>query len=389
MGNHTSFQAVDYTGVINEFDLKNDSIYTEDYSSNFNIENSSLNDTDYGREDYSLSVFNTTLHDFRFCLQNGVPLPIRQKNKLRTIQYEMTGDKKYMTSGGVTVVENFYIRNLPNDKVDSILNYIEKMKIELANRSIVSDKNLKIFLNTVESDIKNKNYLGNNHYSIRLLTHVDSDYLISHKRLFLTKCNLVLFAGQPDVITPHPLTNEFKRNTAYEELTKHDVSELISIEIINNENPGKNYYINMLNDVVKIQSKVSNVLPSQVTILHKRDDNMICNSLSNLEDIEQFNVFDTQEGAIANGSPEHMIKLRELENNKSTLDIKKEQLKYDNIKLKFDYHSLGIASRLETVKLDANLNKLQAEERILAIKEKSAVMSSGANLISLLTKVIK
>ena len=340
------------------------------------------NDPDYNLPNMSTHVYNTmSSHDLYMYDQNEIPIPIT-KNRTKIHMGVTNGlcdtehSSRLPSMEGVYIVQQYIMRHGMLDGVNfkPIISLFDNEHDNLhINNEIANDviDTVKRYMRASKvTDLgpeysKTCNGVNVNRFiKIRVIKYIPARIFKENNSIFVPDANLVithLYEENNYAYPPHPHS---ANNRAIElgNIVRDEIyPNVVGIEIIDNDNPGKYYYTSYGNEVVKLRSTTSDKVNNGFTFVTKENGIVTHNISGDLtdEDLNTMGIYHRRDEAEYNGD-----KKLKLENDKLALDIDK--VIHDKKRMEYEADKL----RVEKDKIAMERDKMIMEMEQLKIKHK-------------------
>lgn len=382
----------------------NDTIFNSTITGFNNMFTTPKEDIYFNQPDYTRHVFSSGCIGTYFMDERNIPLPIYEHDLISNkLINHFNNNKLYIENkgAGIYVVERYVI------KIRSGVNYDDMLRTYAGIESIIDIESMNEMCKSIRTSTPTEAVY-------RIVTYIPNSILRDEKYVYSRQCNLTFSKGLPDSTSLHPRSIKEKETKKANHLDYLEHSNIISIDIINNKNPNKPYYINIANKVHKIFSQISSTRSDGCEIIHKKNDVQPDIDKYTLEELEENGIYDSIDKAKYNTDIDGVIKKKKLENETRRLDIsntialtadKKLLLEDNKIRLSFmnmehekfinsldkEVKIAGFKSTKHKIEMDYISDKLNFERERVLYKEKLLVekLKTGQTVITTLFGLFK
>lgn len=347
-----------------------DEVFSSDVFYNSNSFNNISENELYHRPDYTKHVVSTMGKGLTVLNERNIALPIRESSNMDLLGLNRCNEEDRDKSGGrgVYVIERFLIHDILGVDVEELVKYY-------SNITNFSSNTLK----NVRSNIFN--CTPNSPVVIRLVTFIPEHDIEEYKYVYSSTTNLAIINGSPNNHTVHPDSYLMREKKSKDVLNDLDHPTVIILEVIDNDNPHKPYFINVGDEPYRILSTMSTTKPNGANIKIKLNDKIKRDvSVIDKKDFSNVGIYDTLDEAVIKGDVDKIITMKKLnqedkkllqedkklnqEDNKlkiSVMKLKQEALvlEYNKIKLTHDKYALNIDKELKKITYKNTLVKFR------------------------------
>lgn len=355
------------------------------------------NDPYFRRPEYERYVFSSRCEGVYFMDERNIPLPIYHHNTIDTnLRNHLNNNEAYKENkgAGIYVVERYII------KIREGKNYNDIIRAYTSMDAIVD----------VDSRDELAKYLRSTTPTegvYRVVTYIPNSDINYQKYIYSKNCNLCFIKGLPGKDAMHPKSIDRQEIEKVKDIDYSEHTNLISLDIIDNMNPHKPYYVNIANKVHKLFSHTNNIREDGCEMIIKTNNEICGNYKYKLNEFEANGIYDSEDKAKYMTDIDGIIKHMKLENEtkKLTITDKKNIIEDNKVKLSFSNmdHDKFIAlidKEMKKMSFKANSLKMKMdyasqvlgntrEERLF--KEKLVVeqMKTAQTVLSTLTSIFK
>lgn len=283
-------------------------------------------DIKFNNPDYTRHVVSYRCNNIFFMDEKNIPLPISNDDNIGYNLKPCT-DKKGVwdkeKGAGVYVIERYIINYTSGLNIESLLDTYKEL------RSINNES-----LENIRTDILKTTP---NKAVFRIITYIPNSVLLKDKYVYSRSYNLCFTVGLPTIEALHPRSMSRLSKEKIKDVCYMDHTNLISIDIVNNNNASKPYYINIANKVHKIYSHRSNTKKDGCSIIMKKNTDIIEHNEYKLNELEINGIYDNEEKALHITDLDGILKIKKLENENKKLNItdKKNIIEENKVSLSF------------------------------------------------------
>lgn len=353
-----TFSAVSYHNTMTEETEFNDDIfgsYSVDDINRRNTTESIFYDTYYKNPDYKVHVINTTDYNYMLLHSNNILSTVRKSNSFREAQFKLTGDRSYLTDGGVLIIEYFKINSFNKITLNTLLRHYNK---------VVTDNKICVNWDKVISKINrklNSGYLTED-VTVRLASLIPSKDINRYGKVFLKDKNICILSSPPRHEVLHPTSTLFTTSGKLNDFMECEETLKMDLTLIDNKNPGKNYFINIMGRSIRIMSKKSTFKEDGLEINLIGDDVYDLEGKIKLDELEENCVWNTEEKAVFNSNSEGIAEHLKQEIESERLSLERDKMNLERVKIHNDIYKINLNKNMEVQKANMLLKKSKVEE---------------------------
>lgn len=311
-----------------------------------------------GVYDYTLQCFLSRPNDFAYILHpSNIVTNIRNEPGIERFGMDnrIGKDEHRDSYHGVYIVENFIIHRRSADNAITVLNYIKNN----ANIDITADEKARLIRHMEDSNRTADTV------KIRVIRVVPEAILNKYISVYIKRLNLVITklsptkANEKALIHPSSYLGETMRKC--DNIVNMEDTNLIAIDIINNDNPGKPYYIKIGSEPLRLISRGDSLEPDGYNFIIKNKGVIVTEKDGILAQLNAAGVYESEDEAIYNGNPK--------------LKLEVEKLSHDIDKLRAEKDKTIQQLELDLLKIDHDKEKIshekdKMEQEIIQLKDK-------------------
>lgn len=311
-------------------------------SSNKIIDTQRIEDTRFFKyPDITTHVFSSINSEFYLVDNRNIPIPIRYSDDMLSWAIEQKVYGK--SSQGVYVIRRTVLHN-PNNisDLDVYLDYVYRM-------SEISDE-YKIY---IRDRIKRAN--PSSPVVIREVVFILKKLLDEHGAIYDKDNDIVITSGRPSHSLVHPKSRRAEETMREMDLKDKDGELLISLDIVDNDNPFRDYFIQIGNEVYRMRSMPKRTEVNGATFMVRKNGNVIENEVLELSEMHTCGIHHSKEEAIFRSDVSKQLEHKKLA--LAEMNLEHEVLKQDFTRHKFDKENelTGMKMRNERFKMYLSL----------------------------------
>jgi len=323
--------------------------------------------------DYRLQLFtDDNSAPITAFMMNGMPMNVKYVNNVTSLGYAtdlvQPNDRENRT--GVYLRETFIVHRGHNDRYNNILDYI------LRTTTLDLDDDV---VNKMRDYINRQNMNTAANIELNLLSHIPSALIKNHGLVYSKQHNIVftsidLNKTKKDVV--HPFSRVNKNSESAARILNQIEPNVITLDITNNDNPNKSYFMKVGENNYKVLSSVDGVEPDGYKCNIKHNGVIVDSYEGDLDTLNELGIYDTLDACIYNGNPEMKHKFGKLEYDLEALTHAKEKLTTENdmLKLKYDAEKFKIMAEKETAIVKLNSEEKKHEDYVAKVELEMANM---------------
>jgi len=356
----------------------NDEVFRSNRINNSFNDDNIVRNQHYGNPDYTKHVFTNMGNNLFMIDERNIALPIRNYSDITSfgIKYNTKDDVDKSSGLGVYIIERYTILDVTGVNIHSLMKYYRRAA-DLTEHTIKE----------IESKIATCSL--NNSITVRIVTYIPKYDIDHYKYLFVSNNNVAIVKGMPTDIVKHPNslteTDKLKRYR----ILNDDHPNTVSIDIVDNDNPYRPYYMQLGNKVQRFLSNPSNTKANGVTYIIKKDNELLADRTEfELSELDNIGIYKTEELARFNGDKKLILEdvnkellYRKLDIEDNKVELSKQQLSNETVKRKHE-------SKMEELKYvtAVDLAKIERETKLIGykaslLKIKSDTLSNTINVI--------
>lgn len=347
----------------NEKDVMDEVFIASDSKKRYGLTESSIRANKlFVTPDVTTHVVSTMGDGFYTLNDRDIALPIRKNVSMIEFGKENFSNKIMSESQGkgIYIIERYNIYDTYAVDVDALLAYYTT--ISNITKETIDELNHKLKYCNISS-----------YATIRFVTYISERDIKYYNNVYAPGPNLVISRGLPDKDVYHPRSRRYNNkaiNEIVKELKNHDTA--ITIDIIDNNNPNKPYYMKVGSRVCRVMSRTNELKTSGVEMAIKInnyiEDSITCHPL---DDIESLGIYKSETSAMCDGDINEAMDIAKLNLEKEKIDglriknkienkkVDNEELKLINAKQTIHNDSINIIN--DSVNLDISKQKLIQE----------------------------
>lgn len=328
----------------------------------------------YGNQDYTRHVFSNMGKNLFSMDERNIPIPIREYEDITQfgMKYLSKEDIDENEAQGVYIVERYNIYDIIGIDVRGLLEYYYTMS-DLTKETVMHVED-QIYRCTPGTRV-----------TMRVITYIPKKDIDYYRYVYSPVCNLSIVKGTPHSKVSHPRADYIYDNVTKHKILKEDHSTTISLDIVDNDNIHKPYYMNIGNKTQRIISTPSNVKPNGLNILVKKD-NEVLNDKSNYElrELHNIGIYDREDLAKYNGDNKGLMEDKnmnlldrkiDLEHNK--LNLGNKQLENEEFKRRHERFTTEIDKEVKIMNFESVVYKSEFDYNMAILNmEKEVIMNA-------------
>lgn len=313
------------------------------------------NNKKYNNPDYTRHVLSYMCNDVYFMDEKNIPLPVSNVNNISMFVNNNLSDidKELDRGAGVYIIERYIINNYSGLNINYLIeHYYNTCKIDIETLKDISNK--------LNKSTPEQNAV------IRFVTYIPNMELYKYKYVYSESTNLCIFKGLPDVNIKHPKSKLILDAKKIRNIKEENASTHISLDIIDNNNHHKPYYIQIGKNIERILSHPSDVNKDGCILTIKKNKNIIESNEYKLEDLKKIGIFENEDDVRFDNNIENKIKLKRLELEDKKLLITDKKVIIENKKNIIEDNKVALSfANMQHEKFN---NILDKEVKIASIK---------------------
>lgn len=314
------------------------------------------NDPYFKKPDYERYVFSSNCEGVYFMDERNIPLPIYHHSTIdKSLRNHLSNNVAYKENNGagIYVVERYII------KIKEGKNYNDIIKAYTSMDAIVD----------VESRDELAKYLRSTTPTegvYRVVTYIPNSEMNYHKYIYSKHCNLCFIKGLPGKEALHPKSIERQKLEKVKDIDYSEHTNLISLDIIDNKNPHKAYYVNISNKVHKLFSHINNTREDGCEMIIKTNDEISGEYKYKLNEFEENGIYDSEDKAKYMTDTDGILKHMKMENETKKLNITDKKNIIEDSKVKLAFSNLNHATY--SMLIDKEMKKMTFKATSLKLK---------------------
>lgn len=297
--------------------------------------------------DYNISAFTTEYKDVSLVFPNNIFVPISVNDKIKGLHESLNGIDTMDEEEGVYLIETYSITNNTTTNINNVI----RMYSEYRNRNAPGCK----LWGEIISSVTDKNNFAIP-LTIKIVHFIPMSIIDRDVYTYIPGVNVCIAPTRHTDRALHPSSKSSNMMDSICDMLGLGISNAIDIDIVDNENPNKEYFLRIGNIVNKIISKTSEVSNSRMKISVKLNDNIKSIVEEGKDKFEESGLYDSYEKAMTLGD----------------VSVANESKRLDNERAKIDLEKFKINSELRTLTIKENIaaftGKVDIYKRVLELE---------------------
>lgn len=223
-----------------------------------------INDSKYyGYPDRTLHIFSNCMGEFYAIDNFNIPIPIRNNEDMPA--WAIESQHKNHDADGIYIIDRTIInQSLSISDMNVFMKY-------LGYRTGISET----YKRKIREDIHQ--CTNTNPVVIRHIVFIPKAVIDEYGAVYDRQHDIVLSSGSLDYQIVHPRSTVMEDMDRSNEVKMLDGANIITIKIIDNDNPFKEYFIPIGNSVHRVISEQSRSKPDGLELIVKKDDTVVTN----------------------------------------------------------------------------------------------------------------
>jgi len=348
-----------------------DAIFKVKKLNNGYIDDNIAKNKHYARPDYTRHVFSTMGNNVYTVDNRNIVLPIRQYNDVTSfgLNYLSKEDVDDNHGAGIYIVERYSIYDVTAVDTVGLVDYYRTLS-DLSSLTV----------SEIESKIHN--CTESNNIVIRIITYVPKKELDYYKYLYIPNNDLIITKGVPTNIIKHPKSDLNIETIKRKNILNDEHPTTISIDIVDNDNPYKAYYMPIGSSIQRLISTPSKTKPSGVKVILKKDGEVLSDRTSyTIDELDMLGIYDNESAAKYNGDIKLQMEDTKLNIATSKVIIEENKVKLSETQLNNEEFKRMHAFRLEELKYKTALEIAEIDKDMKYVSYKQTILKGRLDYI--------